>query len=106
MAVYHQLPDRLLLHGYRRGSDYRRELYLFVGIDCTSKFAVTQLIDKVDKRTAREFLEHLLKAVSYRIHTILTHNSVLSEVEGGIQFAERPFRFIVDPIHQMPGLKI
>jgi hypothetical protein len=35
-------------------------------------------------------LEHLLKAVPYRIHTILTDNPVLSEVEGGIQFAEQP----------------
>ena len=26
----------------------------------------------------------------YRIHTILTDNPVLSEVEGGIQFAEQP----------------
>lgn len=36
----------------------------------------------------------------------MTHNSVLSEVEGGMQFAEQPFRFIVDPIHQMLGLNI
>jgi IS30 family transposase len=57
-----------------------RKLYLFVGIDRTSKFAVTQLVDKADRRTAWEFLEHLLKAVPYRIHTILTDN--------GIQFAE------------------
>jgi len=35
-----------------------------------------------DKRTAWESLEHLLKAVPYRIHTILTDNPVLSEVEG------------------------
>ena len=58
------------------------KLYLFVGIDRTSKFAVTQLVDKADRRTAWEFLEHLLKAAPYRIHTILTDN--------GIQFAERP----------------
>jgi hypothetical protein len=57
-------------------------LCLFVGIDRTSKFAVTQLVDKADRRTAWEFLEHLLKAVPYRIHTILTDN--------GIQFAEQP----------------
>ncbi len=66
------------------------KLYLFVGIDRTSKFAVTQLVDKADRRTAWEFLEHLLKAVPYRIHTILTDNPVPSEVEGGIQFAEQP----------------
>jgi len=58
------------------------KLYLFVGIDRTSKFAVTQLIDKAERRTAWEFLEYLLKAVPYRIHTILTDN--------GIQFAEQP----------------
>jgi transposase-like protein len=49
-------------------------LYLFVGIDRTSKFAVTQLMDKADRKTAREFLEHLLKTVPYRIHKILTDN--------------------------------
>ncbi len=32
------------------------KLYLFVGIDRTSKFAVTQLVGRVDRRTAWEFL--------------------------------------------------
>jgi IS30 family transposase len=58
------------------------KLYLFVGIDRTSKFAVTHLVDKADRRTAWEFLDHLLKAVPYRIHTTLTDN--------GIRFAEQP----------------
>ena len=58
------------------------KLYLFVGIDRTSKFAVTQLVEKADRKTAWEFLEYLLKAVPYRIHTILTDN--------GIQFADQP----------------
>ena len=58
------------------------KLYLFVGIDRTSKFAVTQLVEKANRKTAWEFLEHLLKQVPYRIHTILTDN--------GIQFAEQP----------------
>ena len=58
------------------------KLFLFVGIDRTSKFAVTLLVKKADRKTAWQFLEHLLKAVPYRIHTILTDN--------GIQFAERP----------------
>ena len=39
------------------------KLYLFVGIDRTSKFAVTQLLDKADRRTTWEFLELLMKAV-------------------------------------------
>jgi len=58
------------------------KLYLFVGIDRTSEFAVMQLVDKADRRTAWEFLERLLEVVPYRIHTILTDN--------GIQFADQP----------------
>ena len=54
------------------------KLYLFVGIDRTSKFAVTQLVDKADRRTAWEFLELLLDAVPYRIHTILTDSNSVS----------------------------
>ncbi len=58
------------------------KLHFFVGIDRTSEFAVTQLVDKADRKTAWEFLAHLLKAIPYRIHTILTDN--------GIQFAGQP----------------
>src|SRR6056297_2449182 len=58
------------------------KLYLFVGIDRTSKFAVTQLVEKADRRTAWEFLQHMLEAVPYHVHTVLTDN--------GIQFAEPP----------------
>ena len=58
------------------------KLFLFVAIDRTSKFAVARLVEKADRRTAWEFLEHLLRVVPYRIHTILTDN--------GIQFAEQP----------------
>jgi hypothetical protein len=58
------------------------KLFLFVGIDRTSKFAVAQLVATADRKTAWEFLEHLLEAVPYQVHTILTDN--------GIQFAEQP----------------
>jgi len=57
-------------------------LFLFVAIDRTSKFAVARLVEKANRRTAWEFLEHLLDDVPYRIHTVLTDN--------GIQFAEQP----------------
>ena len=46
------------------------KLYLFVGIDRTSKFAVTQFVDKADRKTAWEFLEHLLKAFGGSPHLI------------------------------------
>ena len=58
------------------------KLYLFVGIDRTSKFAFTEVVDKADRRMAWGFVEHLQKVVPYRIHTILTGN--------GIHFAEQP----------------
>ena len=58
------------------------KLFLFVGIDRTAKFAVAQLVATADRKTAWEFLQHLLEAVPYHIHTILTDN--------GIQFAEQP----------------
>ena len=56
--------------------------YLCVAIDRTSKFAVAQLVEKANRKTAWEFLEHLLEAVPYRMHSTLTDN--------GIQFAEQP----------------
>jgi hypothetical protein len=39
-------------------------------------------VAKADRKTAWEFLERLLKAVPYRIHSMLT--------DSGIQFAEQP----------------
>ena len=70
------------------------KLYLFVGIDRTSKFAVTQLVEKADRRTAWEFLQHMLEAVPYQVHTILTEPRLMRHWfkpnGGGIQFAEQP----------------
>lgn len=57
------------------------KLYLFVGIDRTSKFAYAQLHAKATRATAKSFLEELIQAVPYTIHTILTDN--------GIQFTNR-----------------
>jgi hypothetical protein len=35
---------------------------------------VTQLVKKADRKTAWEFLEYMLEAVPYQVHTILTDN--------------------------------
>ena len=58
------------------------KLYLFVAIDRTSKFAFVELVERADMRAAVAFLEALMAAVPYRIHTVLTDN--------GIQFADLP----------------
>lgn len=56
--------------------------HLYVAIDRTSKLAFAQLHDKADRPTAVAFLEALIEAVPYALHTILADN--------GIQFADLP----------------
>jgi transposase-like protein len=58
------------------------KLYLFVAIDRTSKFAFVELVDRADMRAVAAFLQALIAAVPYRIHTVLTDN--------GVQFADLP----------------
>lgn len=58
------------------------KLYLFVAIDRTSKFAFVQLVESANRVTASAFLDALVAAVPYRIHTVLTDN--------GIQFRFAP----------------
>ena len=58
------------------------KLHLFVAVDRTSKYAFARLKAKATTVTAREFLDELVEAVPYEIHTVLTDN--------GIQFADLP----------------
>ena len=58
------------------------KLYLYVAIDRTSKFAFVQLVERANTKTATAFLDALVEAVPYLIHTVLTDN--------GIQFADIP----------------
>jgi transposase InsO family protein len=58
------------------------KLFLFVAIDRTSKFAFARLVERANTQTASAFLDELVAAVPYRIHTVLTDN--------GIQFADQP----------------
>ena len=52
------------------------KLSLFVAIDRTSKFAYAELHAQSNRTVAVEFLRSLIKAVPYKIHTILTDNGV------------------------------
>src|SRR3954464_6490154 len=49
-------------------------LYLFVAIDRTSKFALAELHQKATTRIAADFLHAVVKAVPYKVHTVLTDN--------------------------------
>ena len=51
-------------------------LYLFVAIDRTSRFAFVELHEKATTRVAGDFLHALVKAVPYKIHTVLTDNGI------------------------------
>ena len=58
------------------------KLYLYVAVDRTSKFAFVQLVSRTGRVSASAFLEALIAAVPYKIHTVLTDN--------GIQFTFPP----------------
>ena len=58
------------------------KLHLFVAIDRTSKFAFVRLEERANTKTSTAFLDALVEAVPYKIHTVLTDN--------GIQFADLP----------------
>src|SRR5260221_5470723 len=58
------------------------KLHLFVAIDRTSKFAFAHLYEAANVRTSAAFLEALIAAVPYKIHTVLTDN--------GVQFRDMP----------------
>jgi len=58
------------------------KLHLFVAIDRTSKFAFVQLVESATRVTASAFLEALVAAVPYRIHTVLTDNVLCREALG------------------------
>ena len=58
------------------------KLHMFVAIDRTSKAAFVQLHARANTKTAVAFLNELVEAMPYTIHTVLTDN--------GIQFADLP----------------
>ena len=70
------------------------KLYLLVGIDRTRKFAFVRLETKATRTTASAFLIALIKAVPYKIHTVLTEPPCCaigpSDNSGGIQFTFPP----------------
>jgi len=52
------------------------KLYLFVAIDRTSKFAFVEVHERATQRIAADFLNALIQAVPYEVHTVLTDNGV------------------------------
>lgn len=70
-----------------------------------SKFAVTQLIDKADRRTAWELTKRLSKAVPYRIHTILTDDDIQSTEQHRNRNTAGPRQIPFDMICEANGIR-
>ena len=65
---------------------------MFVAIDRVSKFAFAELHEKATRRIAAEFLRHLIDAVPYKIHTVLTDNGTHFTTPGAKGLAPRTSR--------------
>src|ERR1700756_3187392 len=102
-------PDKRKFKAYPLGyfhidiAEVRTEqgkLYLFVAIDRTSKFAFVELHEKATRAIAGDFLRHLIAAIPYKVHTVLTDNgthfttpgaggSAVAEIKLAIERGER-----------------
>ncbi len=58
------------------------KLHLFVAIDRTSKFAFVELHEKATTTISGEFLNRLVAAVPYKVHTVLTDNGIQFTTPG------------------------
>ena len=72
------------------------KLYLLVAIDRTSKFAFVEVHEKVARRTAADFLRHLIAAIPYKIHTVLTDNGTHFTTPGNTGSAAPDIRAALD----------
>ena len=72
------------------------KLYLLVAIDRTSKFAFVEVHEKVTRRTAADFLRHLIAAVPYKVHTVLTDNGTHFTTPGNTGSAASDIRAAMD----------
>jgi hypothetical protein len=81
-------PGRSRFKTYRSGS-FISTLPRSTPRRVASKFAFAQLHERATRRIAADFLHALIAAVPYRIHTVLTDNSLPRTRSGGTQFVDR-----------------
>ena len=72
------------------------KLHMFVAIDRTSKFAFAELHERATRRVAGDFLRHLIEAVPYKIHTLLTDNGTQFTTPGNVASAAPLIREALD----------
>ena len=72
------------------------KLHMFVAIDRTSKLAFAELHERATRRVAGDFLRHLIEAVPYKIHTLLTDNGTQFTTPGNVASAAPLIREALD----------
>lgn len=72
------------------------KLHMFVAIDRASKFALVELDERATLQVATEFLRRLIRAVPYKIHTVLTDSSVQFATPGNDASAAKEIRKAID----------
>ena len=72
------------------------KLYLLVAIDRTSKFVFVELREKVTRADAGNFLKALLKAVPYKVHTVLTDNGTHFTTPGNTSSAAPDIKLAIE----------
>ena len=71
-------------------------VYLVVAIDRTSKFAFVEVHPRLTYRMVGDFLRHLVAAVPYRIHTVLTDRGIHFTTPGSAASAAPLIREAID----------
>ena len=71
-------------------------LYLLVAIDRTSKFAFVEMHPRLTFRLVGDFLRHLIAAVPYRVHTVLTDHGIHFTTPGNVASAAPLIREAMD----------
>ncbi len=71
-------------------------LYLLVAVNRTTKFAFVELHEKATCSIADDFLRALIKAMPYRIHTVLTDNGTHFTSPGNARSAAAEIRCAMD----------
>jgi len=72
------------------------KLHMFVAIDRTSKFAFAELHERATRAVAKAFLNRLIEAVPYKIHTVLTDNGTQFTSPGNVASAAPDIRKAID----------
>ncbi len=72
------------------------KLYMLVAIDRASKFAFVERHERVIRKTAADFLDRLIEAVPYKVHTVITDNGTHSTTTGYVGSAAKDIRAALD----------